>query len=301
MQKAICPKCQSVISIDEKMTAFTCPNCQEQVFTDSAIKHLAKTINAYKRRGEIALLGSSDYPKAFTLYSSLAKIVPEDLTVLLSVTISKLYCTNLHEIHIKEATDLLLKGSDKVEIGEKNASVLGEYLMRIREDINKAIEAFKLHANKSNYALNLYHTALKQYIDYLKADLSIYEALSKYRSSFLENDKVINEEIKRVNDLLKEKITVKNASNDKHDFYNAKGEVIVDIYPNTKKLYKIRMYLYGVVGLGVILSIIGLILLSVKDMNPLATYLVLGIGLTFFIGGYFVGHHLRSKNYHLNY
>lgn len=302
MQKAICPKCQSLIEIDETMTAFSCPNCHEQVFTDSAIKNLIRAVRVYKKKGETALLGSTNYKEAFKYYSLLYEIVPEDLETLMSLVVAKLYTSTLHEIHIKEATDILLKGSDLVEINPENVYNLSEALSKIRLDIKKIVESLKAVASVSNYALNLYRTALSEYQYYLEADLSIYQALDKLNKEFIEKDELLNKEIADVKARLNEKITVKDQSNTKHDFYDDKHNVITNVFPDMSKIYKTRMVLYGVMGVGALIAILGLVFLALKDkIHPAITYVTLGVGLVLFIGGYFVGHYLRSKNYHLKY
>ena len=162
MRRGICSRCNSLIELDEKESNFECPNCHERIFTDSAIKNYYRAVRTYDKKAEIALLGSTDYPLAFKNYSLLHELVEKDLGVLFNMAIAKLYCSNLHEIHLKEATDLILKGSDKVEIGQDNVKNLSDALIRVRKDAKKLVDAFKLVANESNYALNLYHQAFLQ-------------------------------------------------------------------------------------------------------------------------------------------
>lgn len=300
MSRGICSKCNSLIEIDPKESSLECPNCHEQIFTETAMKNFARAVTMYNKKGEVALLGSTNYPEAYKNYSQLLKLMEKDLGALINTTIARLYCSTLHEIHLKEATDILLNGSDKVEISQDNVAFLSDSLSRIRFDAKKLVDAFKQVKSESNYALNLYHQALNEYIYYLKAYLDIYDAMGELNKYFKESKELLNDEINESQKALNENVTIKNQISEKHDFYDTKHNVISDIYPNMKKMYKARMILYGVMGLGAILAIIGFIFLGMK-MNPILTYLILGFGLAFFIGGYFIAHHLRSKNYHLNY
>lgn len=296
MKKAICNKCNKLIRVDEKQMLVECPECHEQINSEETIKQYNRTVNLYKKRAELAFLGSTDYPKAFDYYSKLLGYAENALTVLTAISLAKLYCSNLHNVTIKEATDILIKGSDKVEINNDNVKLLSEFLKKFKEDSLLIIKSLSNYKSKSKYSYNLYLKAVNEYIYYLNAYLDIYNSLDKLNKYFVENKEMIDEAIKSANDLLNEKVNIKNNSETKIEYFNNKHKPVIDIFPNYKLIYKIRMCLYGSMGVGFILAIVGLIMLSTN--KGLASSLIAGIGLAIFIGSYFAGHYLRRKTYH---
>lgn len=300
MRKGICPKCNELIEVDENVNPYFCPKCHAQINSIDCIKTFNRTVNALKRKGEIAFAGSTEYQKAYEAYSNLLKLADDVLVVLTSTAISRLYCTDLHHIYIREATNILVNGSSKVEINNNNAKTLSEFLKKFREDCLLIITSFSTYKTQSKYALNLYHQALEEYIYFLNYYLDIYNAMDKLNKLFVEGSDVIKEEIKKAQEKLKEKVGVSNSSEAKHDFLDINNKVVTNIFPNKKNIFITRMILYGTMGIGFILSIIGLILLSTNE-NKTVAGIVLGIGLVMFVGSYFIGHNLKSKNYNLNY
>lgn len=301
MSKGICPKCQSLLEVKQNDSAFICPNCHEQILTESAIKMYERAVITYSRKGEAALLGSSNYEAAYKNYVMLLRLKENDLNALYNVVISRLYCSTLHKIYIQEATDILLKGSDKVEIGQDNISNLSTYLKKIRTSAKMIVDELSKHASESKYALNMYHVALKEYLYYLNAYISIYNALDALNQYLEESKELINEEINKCNAELQKEIAVKIENDEKHPFYDQYKKEIISVFPDNNKKYKARIFFFVLMGIGFILSITGLIMLGTGFDNVLAKYLILAIGLLFFIGGYFVQHNLRAKIYHLNY
>jgi len=301
MRKAICPKCNKLINVDEKMGLIECPECHEQIITTEGIKLYNRTVNLYKKKAEVAFLGSTEYEKAYENYSKLLSLADNVLTLLTATSLSRLYCSNLHNIYIKEATDLLLKGSDKVEINNDNVALLSEFLKKFKEDCLTIINSTARYKKDSKYSLNIYLKAVNEYIYFLKAYLDIYNSLDKLNNKFIENNIVINNELESANKLLKEKIIVNNTSESKQIYKDQKGKEIIDIFPNKKKIYSIRMCLYGSMGLGFITAIVGLILVSTNQDNKLVSGLIAAIGLALFIGSYFIGNALRRKNYGTTY
>lgn len=301
MSKGICPKCQSLLTVNNNDSAFICPNCHEQILTTSAIKMYQRAIMAYSRKGEANLMGSSNYEAAYKNYVMLHRLKDDDLNVLYNVVISRIYCSTLHKLYIQEATDILLQGSDKVEIGQDNISSLSTYLTKIRTSSKLIVDELKKYASESQYALNMYHLAVKEYQYYVKAYLSIYEALDALNQYLEESKELLNEEINKAQIELDKKIEVKIASDEKHPFYDEFHKEINSVFPNNNKMYKTRIVFFALMGIGFVLSIIGLIMLGTGFDNVIAKYLILAIGLLLFIGGYFIQHNLRAKIYHLKY
>lgn len=292
MKKAICSKCKSLIMVDQTVPTLKCPNCGEQILTETAIKYYYDTISAYRRKADIAFKQKADYETAFTSYDLLHQMVNDDLGILILLVLSKLRSSTMHSITIKEATDLLLKGSDTVEITYDNVNVLSDFFIRIREDAKIIVDAFKAQANKSQYALNQYHEALKQYEYYLKAYLDIYHALDKMNQYLKDSTELINDEIKATNSSLKEKITPEKSESTKHEFFDENGKFIDHIFKNKIKSFKLHLALYAVTGVGLILSILGLIFIATMRDNIPATVITLCLGLPMLFGGYFINHYL---------
>jgi len=300
MQKGICPKCNKLIHLDESQPMNECSECHQQIATIDSIKSYNRSVNFLKRKAEMAFLGSTEYKKSYEYYSKLLELVDNALTVLTATSLSKLYCSNLHNVHIKEATDILLKGSDKVEINNNNAKLLSEFLKKFKEDCLLIISSLSKYKSESKYSYNIYVKAVNEYLYYLNAYLEIYNAMDKLNSSFVENKDAINKEIESAKKLLKEKIKVNNDIETKQVYKNEKGKEIIDIFPNKKKIHNIRMSLYGCMGIGFITAIVGLILISTSS-NKLAPSLVASGGLGIFIASYFIGNYLRRKHYGTSY
>lgn len=300
MQKGICPKCSKLIHVDESQPMNECSECHQQIATIDSIKSYNRNVNFLKRKAEMTFLGSTEYKKSYEYYSKLLELVDNALTVLTATSLSKLYCSNLHNIHIKEATDILLKGSDKVEINNDNAKLLSEFLKKFKEDCLLIISSLSKYKSESKYSYNIYVKAVNEYLYYLNAYLEIYNAMDKLNSSFVENKDAINKEIESAKKLLKEKIKVNNDTETKQVYKNDKGKEIIDIFPNKKKIHNIRMSLYGCMGIGFITAIVGLILISTSS-NKLAPSLVASGGLGLFIASYFIGNYLRRKHYGTSY
>ncbi|MCQ2792275.1 MAG: hypothetical protein MJ208_01995 [Bacilli bacterium] len=295
MRKAICHKCNSLIEIDESGSTTNCPNCKEQIFTDTVIKNYLKAVATYRRKADIAFSSQGDYPKAYKNYQQFYRLREDDLTALVSVAITQIRCSTINKITIKEATDFLLKGSDKIEINANNINILNDALTKMKNDAKRVVNTFNEVKDKSNYALSLYHEALKQYQYYLKAYLSIYNALNQFNQYLSMKKDDIDIEINDINKLLKEDVKVADSKKEAHDFYNDKNEKVTEIFPNKKKFFCVHIGLYVATGVGAILSILGLIFLSVK-VNQIATLVILCVGLLSFFGGYFINHYLTGKN-----
>lgn len=300
MRKGLCSKCNHLISVDENVNPFECPECHQQINALDAIKNYNRTANTYKRKAELCFMGSTNYPKAFENYSKLLELADDMLTVLTATSLSKLYCSDLHNIYIKEATDILIKGSDKVEVNNDNVKILSEFLKKFRNDCLLIITAFSARKTTSRYALNLYTKSLNEYIYFLNSYMEIYTSLDKLNKYFAEGKDVIEEEIKKAQARLSEKVVVKNENDTKHDFYDLNNKVITEIFPNKKLIFKARMALYALMGVGFICCIVSLILLSTQE-NKLVAGILIAISLALFIGGYFGGHYLKGKNYNLDY
>ena len=294
MIKAICPKCNSLILVNEKDNQIKCPNCQEEIFVSSAAKLFEKAVLTSKRKAEMCLVNKSDYEAAFTHYSMFLKLCENSLVALSGATIAKLFCSNLHRVTIKDATDILLKGSDKITISEDNAHELSEFLQKMRIDAYSIVDAFKQYKEESNYAYNLYLQALNEYKYFLKAYIDIYKALDKYNKFFADKLEDLNDDVKKVDTLLKEKVNVKNPSKEKHDFIKD-NKVINDIFPSNYRMFKISIALYTAMFIGIVLAIVGIVLLS-KDVNVAVKVILVVGGMALLIGGYFINHYLREKN-----
>lgn len=301
MRKAICPKCEKLINIDENAGLIECPECHQQIIGMEAIKHFNRLANVYKRNAEVAFLGSTQYQKAYDNYSKLLTLAPNILNVLTGTSLSRLYCSDLHNIYIKEATDILLKGSDNVEIGEDNAKLLSEFLKKFKEDCLLIISSTSKYKSESKYSYNIYIKAINEFIYYLNAYLDIYNSLNKFNSHFSETKDSINKELESAKKLLNEKVIIKNNSESKQEYKDEKNKPVINIFPNKKKIYIMRMCLYGTMGLGFISAIVGLILLSTNQNDKIIPSLVAALGLGIFIGSYFVGNYLRRKNYNTTY
>lgn len=300
MRKAICPKCQKLIEVDETQPTFICPHCAANELSEAAMKDYYRTVNLCSRKAEIAVKASTDYIEAYKLYSKLNYLCDTDLNILMWTVLSRIYCSNLHEIYIKDATDILVKGSVKVEINKSNVLALGDSLNKIRLDIVKILEALAYRSLESTYGLNNYHKAINEYIYFLDTYNHIYDEMGELANAFKDNKEIINDELNRAKKLLEEKIEVKNNNDVKHDYYDNKGKVTIDIFPNMKKIYKIRMILTAVTIVGALTSFVGAILAS-TNVSGVAKIVTLSIGLPLFIGGYFVGHKLKSINLNLDY
>ena len=68
MKRGICNKCESLIELDETESSIECPNCHERIFTETAVKNYYRAINTYNKKGEVALLGSTNYQYAYKNY-----------------------------------------------------------------------------------------------------------------------------------------------------------------------------------------------------------------------------------------
>ena len=296
MKKAICDKCNSVIIIDESDHITNCPNCKEQIFTIDAIKNFMKTVSNYRRKADLAFTSKGDYINAYRNYKSYYQLMDDNLAALMAVSISLIRCSTIKKITIKEASDFLLDGSDKVEVTYDNVNTLNDSLIKMKNDAKLVVDTFNEVKNLSNYSLNLYHEALEQYKYFLNKYLEIFKALDKFNQYLTDNETTLNEEISRVDQLLKEKVDVKNDSDAPHDFYNNKKQKVVEIFPKKEKSFKLRIFLYALTGIGAVLSIIGLVFVGTLKNNPAATYSTLVVGFLLFFGGYFVNHYLGRKN-----
>lgn len=296
MRKAICDKCNTLITIDESSPTTNCPNCKAQIFTDTVTKNYLRTLSNFRRKADIAFTSQADYQTAYKNYRSYYKLLDDNLAALVAVSIARIRCTTVKNITIKEAIDFLVDGSDKVEITFDNINTLSESFVKMKNDAKLIVDTFNEVKDLSNYSLNMYHDALEQYKYFLSKYLEIYQALTKFNQYLAEKDVSLKEEIKGIDKLLKEKITVKNQDDKPHDFYNAKKQKVFELFPPKKKFFRIHIMLYIATGIGAIMSIIGFIFLSTLKDNPAATFSVLVIGLLFFFGGYFVNHYLTRKN-----
>lgn len=296
MKKAICDKCNSLISIDESASITNCPHCKEQIFTDTVIKNYMRTLSNYRRRADIAFTNQADYQTAYKNYRSYYNLLDDNLAALVAVSIARIRCSTVNKITIKDAIDFLMEGSDKVEITFDNVSTLSESFAKMKKDARLIVDTFNEVKDLSNYSLSMYHDALEQYKYFLNCYLEIYQALDKFNKHLADNDVSLKEEINNVDRLLKEKVIVKDQSDKVHDFYNHKKQKVVEIFPAKKKFFRVHIALYIATGIGAIMSIIGLIFLSTLKDNPAATFSVLVIGLLLFFGGYFVNHYLTRKN-----
>lgn len=296
MKKGICDKCNSLISIDESAPMGNCPNCKAQIFTDTVIKNYMRVLSTYRRKADIAFTSQADYQAAYKNYKLYYNLLEENLAALVAVSIARIRCSTINNITIKEAIDFLIDGSDKVEITFENVNTLSDSLGKMKKDAKLIVDTFNEVKDLSNYSLKMYHDALEQYKYLLNKYLEIYEGLDKFNKHLGYNDITIKEEIADVDKMLKQNVTVKDTSDQPHDFYNAKHVKVVEIFPMKKTFFKIHIALYIATGIGAVMSIIGLIFLSTLKDNPAATISVLVIGLLFFFGGYFVNHYLTRKN-----
>ncbi|MCQ2796528.1 MAG: hypothetical protein MJ213_04460 [Bacilli bacterium] len=297
MKKAICDKCNSLITIDESAPVTNCPHCKAQIFSDTVIKNYMRVLSNYRRRADIAFTNQADYQTAYKNYRSYYNLLDDNLAALVAVSIARIRCSTIHKITIKEAIDFLMDGSDKVEITSENVSTLSESFTKMKNDAKLIVDTFNEVKDLSNYSLNMYHDALEQYKYFLNKYLEIYQALNQFNKYLADNDVSLKEEIDNVDKLLKAKISVKDQNDKAHDFYNYKKQKVVEIFPAKKTFFRIHIALYIATGLGAVMSIIGLIFLStLKDSNPAATFSVLVIGLLLFFGGYFVNHYITRKN-----
>jgi len=297
MVKGICPKCNSIIAIDPSSTNLECPNCHEHILTESAVKSFNRTYNVLKRKAELNMVNMTDYEAAYKNYKQLFAMENTILNNLCGVILSCLYCSNMHKITIREATNALLKGSENVTISKDNVTILSDFLTKVREDSKMIVNAFAAHKEESNYALRMYETAVNEYIYYLDGYIQIFNNLDKYNVYLKEGLELLNEELSGAKKMLTKKVKVKNDTNEPHKFVGLDGKEIIDIFPNKKKAYKITLALLSVVGIGAILSITGLILATNKSIPNAVKYSVLGVGLVMFIGGYFLRHSIVDKNY----
>ena len=296
MKKAICDKCNSLISIDESAPTTNCPNCKAQIFTDTVRKNYLNALSNYRRKADLAFTSQADYVSAYKNYKLYYNLIDDNLAALVAVAIARIRCSTVSKIFIKEAIDFVIDGSEKVEITFENVNTLNDSLGKMKDDAKRIVDTFNEVKSLSNYALNMYHDALEQYKYFLNKYLEIYQGLDKFNQYLTYNEAKLKEEISGVNKLLKEKVEVKDNSDKPHDFYNAKKEKVVEIFPKKTKFFKIHIALYIVTAIGAIMSIIGFIFLWTMKNNPAATFSVLVIGLLFFFGGYFVNHYLTRKN-----
>ena len=296
MKKAICNKCNSLIVIDESDHITNCPNCKEQIFTIDVIKNFMKTVSTYRRKADLAFTSKGDYVEAYKNYKLYYRLMDDNLAALVAVAISLIRCSTVKKITIKEASDFVIDGSGKVEVTYDNVNTLSDSLEKMKKDAKLVVDTFSEVKNLSNYSLNLYHDALEQYKYFLNKYLEIYNGLDKFNKYLATTDIALKEEINGVNKLLKEKVEVKDSSDAPHDFYNAKKQKVVEVFPKKEKSFKIHILLYILTGIGAVLSIIGLVFVGTLKNNPAATYSTLVIGFLLFFGGYFVNHYLTRKN-----
>ncbi len=296
MKKAICDKCNSLIEIDESNSMVNCPKCNEQLFTDSVIKNYYSHLSMYRHKADSAFVNLADYELAYKNYKLYYNLNDADLGALLAVSISLIRCSNFKKITIKDAIDFTIEGSEKVEITFDNVNTLNESLGKMKKDVKLIVDTFNEVKDESLYALNMYQEAIKQNIYFLKKLLEIYLGLDQFNKYLSFNESSLNGEINGLEKLLKEKINVKNNNNAPHDFYDKENKLITKIFVGKKKMFQIRKLLIVATVIGAILSVVGLILVPSLKENPVASYVVLSIGLLFFFGGYFLNHYLTRKN-----
>lgn len=296
MRKAICDKCNSLITIDESTPVGNCPNCKAQIFSDTVIKNYMRVLSNYRRKADIAFTNQADYQTAYKNYKLYYNLLEENLAALVAVSIARIRCSTINNITIKDAIDFLIDGSDKVEITFDNVNTLSDSLVKMKNDAKLVVDTFKEVRDLSNYSLKMYHEALEQYKYFLNKYLEIYNGLDKFNQYLANNDVTLKEEISGVDKLLKENITVKDQNDRPHDFYNDKKVKVVEIFPSKKHFFKIHIALYIVTGVGAIMSLIGFIFLWTMRDKQAVTLPVLIIGLLFFFGGYFINHYLTRKN-----
>lgn len=296
IQKALCDKCNTLFTVDSTSPTTNCPHCKAQVFTETVTKNYLRTLSTYRRKADIAFTSQADYQTAYKNYKAYYHLIDDNLAALMAVSIACIRCSTVNKITIKEAIDFLMDGSDKVEITFENVNTLSDSLQKMKKDAKRIVDSFNEVKNLSNYALNMYKDSLEQYKYFLNKYLDIYKGLDKFNQYLASNDVTIKEEIADIDKLLKEKVEVKDPSNQPHDFYNDKKEKVVEIFPMKKRFFQIHVLLYIATGIGAIMSLIGFIFLWTLKNNPVATFSVLSIGLIFFFGGYFTNHYITRKN-----
>lgn len=296
MRKAVCDKCNSLITIEESSPVTNCPHCKAQIFSDTVIKNYLRLLSIYRRKADIAFTNQADYQTAYKNYKLYYNLLDDNLAALVAVSIARIRCSTVKKITVKEAIDFLLDGSEKVEITYDNVATLSDSLTKMKNDAKLIVDTFNEVKSLSNYALSMYHDALEQYKYFLSKYLEIYNGLDKFNKNLAHNDITIKEEIKDVDRMLKEKVTVKDPNDKPHDFYNDKKVKVVEIFPMKKKFFMMHIILYVITGLGAIMSIIGFVFLSTLKDQPAVTFSILVIGLLFFFGGYFINHYITRKN-----
>ena len=176
MKKAICDKCNHLIEIDESQPMNNCPNCKEQIFTDTVVKNYQRQLSVYRHKADVAFTSKANYQNAYLNYKLFYSLNDDNLAALLSVSIARIRCSNFKKIFVKEAIDFLMDGSSKVEIGEENINVLSESLTRMKDDIKLIVDTFNHVKDLSNYSLSMYHDALEQNKYFLTKYLEIYNS-----------------------------------------------------------------------------------------------------------------------------
>ena len=195
MKKAICDKCNSLITIDESSPTTNCPKCKAQIFTDTVIKNYLKTISTYRRKADLAFTNLANYQEAYRNYKLYYNLLNDNLGALLAVGIARIRCSTVHKIFIHEAIDFVIDGSDKVEINYENVNVLNDSLTKMKSDAKLIVDTFNEVKSVSKYALKMYHEALEQYKYFLTKYLELYKGLDKFNKYLANNDVTINEEI----------------------------------------------------------------------------------------------------------